>query len=60
MFSLDHKIALITGGGSGIGKAIAELFGKQGASVFILDLNYDAGQETASDIRASGFNATAI
>ena len=39
MFSLQRKIAAITGGGSGIGKAIAELFASQGADVFILELN---------------------
>ena len=60
MFSLDHKIAVITGGGSGIGKAIAELFGKQGARVFVLDLNHDTAHKTASNIQASGFDATAI
>ena len=37
MFSLDNKIAVITGGGSGIGKAIAKLFAKQGAIVHILN-----------------------
>ena len=60
MFSLDHKIAVITGGGSGIGRAIAELFGKQGAKVFILDLNSDAAQESASAIKTSGFFAEAM
>ena len=39
MFRLDNKIAVITGAASGIGKAIAELFSKQGAIVHLLDLN---------------------
>lgn len=39
MFSLSNKIAFITGGGSGIGRAIAEVFHQQGAEVHILDIN---------------------
>lgn len=41
MFSLNNKIAVITGGGSGIGRAIALLFAKQGAVVHVLDLDPD-------------------
>jgi 2-keto-3-deoxy-L-fuconate dehydrogenase len=37
MFRLDQKTAIITGAGSGIGKAIALLFARQGATVFVLD-----------------------
>ena len=43
MFSLKGKSAVITGGGSGIGKAISILFAKQGATVHIIELNADAG-----------------
>lgn len=42
MFSLQHKITVITGGGSGIGKAIATLFAKQESVVHILDLNEES------------------
>jgi len=42
MFRLDNKNAVITGGGSGIGKAIAKLFAKQGATVHILEWNTDS------------------
>lgn len=54
MFSLDDKIAVITGGGSGIGKAIAKLFAKQGAVVHILELNSVNGDEAANEIKKAG------
>ncbi|WDF53832.1 SDR family NAD(P)-dependent oxidoreductase [Mucilaginibacter sp. KACC 22063] len=59
MFSLKNKSAIITGGGSGIGKAIATLFAKQGAIVHIIELNIDAAEETAAQSRKSGFAAYA-
>jgi len=51
MFSLKGKTAIITGGGSGIGKAIAILFAKQGASVHIIELNAEAAAETVAEIQ---------
>lgn len=54
MFSLKGKSAIITGGGSGIGKAISVLFAKQGAHVHIIELNADAGQETVNEIKEAG------
>lgn len=50
MFRLDNKTAIITGGGSGIGKAISEVFASQGAQVYILDLDEKGGTATASEI----------
>ena len=51
MFRLNNKIAVITGGGSGIGKAIAKLFAMQGATVHILEWNTDSANETAGEIK---------
>lgn len=54
MFSLTHKTAVITGAGSGIGRAVAALFAKQGAAVHLLDLNEAALSEAAGEIPAAG------
>jgi NAD(P)-dependent dehydrogenase (short-subunit alcohol dehydrogenase family) len=54
MFRLDGKSAVVTGGGSGIGQAIAEVFAKQGAHVFVFDITEEAGAETARRIREAG------
>ncbi|MEA5256888.1 SDR family oxidoreductase [Arcicella aquatica] len=59
MFSLINKSVVITGGGSGIGRAISLLFAKQGAEVNILELNETAAQETVDEIRAEGGKANA-
>lgn len=54
---LQGKIALITGGGSGIGKTTAELFAREGAIVIINDIDAAKGQETEQSIQAEGGNA---
>ncbi|TSD63849.1 SDR family oxidoreductase [Inquilinus sp. KBS0705] len=54
MFSLKNKQAVITGGGSGIGKAISLLFAQQGAIVHIIELNADAAKETIDEIKKGG------
>ena len=54
MFRLDQKTAIITGAGSGIGKAIAILFAAQGADVCILDLDEQGGAQTLTEIKAAG------
>jgi 2-keto-3-deoxy-L-fuconate dehydrogenase len=59
MLSLKGKTAVITGGASGIGKAIALLFGRQGAAVHIIELNMNAAKETVEEIGAEGGTAFA-
>jgi 2-keto-3-deoxy-L-fuconate dehydrogenase len=54
MFNLKNKTAVITGGGSGIGQAIAVLFAKQGATVHVLELSEEAGKITKNLIYTEG------
>ena len=58
-FSLKNKNVVITGGGSGIGKAIAETLSIQGAYVHILDYDIDSANVTAQDIQAQNLLANA-
>lgn len=58
MFSLNNKVAVITGGGSGIGKAICNVFAQQGATVCIADYDEAGGKSTEAEIQANGGLAT--
>lgn len=60
MDQLKGKIAIVTGAASGIGKAIAERFAQEGATVVIADLMLPAAQSTASEFHAKGYQAMAI
>lgn len=57
MFRLDNKTAIITGGGSGIGKAITAVFAGQGAQVYVLDMDEKGGADTVKEISANGGKA---
>src|SRR5476651_770792 len=59
MFDLNGKTAVITGGGSGIGKATAILFAKQGAVSHILDLNSAQAAQVVDEIKQAGGQAFA-
>jgi 3-hydroxybutyrate dehydrogenase len=57
---LQGKSAIVTGAASGIGKAIALTFAREGASVAIADLNLNAANETAAEIQATGKKALGV
>ncbi|HEY4966723.1 MAG TPA: SDR family oxidoreductase [Puia sp.] len=57
MYSLKNKTAIVTGGGSGIGKSICLLFAQQGARVFILDLDEKGSAATVEQIKKNGGTA---
>ena len=52
MFRLDKKVVIVTGGGSGIGKAVSLLFAQQGATVCILDMDEEGGKAVSSEIQS--------
>ncbi len=51
---LENQVALITGGGRGIGRAIARIFAKEGANIVIAELNLEGAQETAKIVETLG------
>jgi acetoin reductase-like protein len=57
---LEGKVAAVTGAGSGMGRAIAEGYAREGAKVVVADLNLDAAQQTVQGITDQGGEAIAI
>lgn len=57
---LDGKVAVITGGGSGMGKIASELFASEGAKVVLTDVNDEAGEAAAARIVAGGGDAAYV
>ena len=58
MSRLNGKVAIVTGAASGIGRAIAKLFVREGATVLIADINQHAGTEAAGECAGGPGRAT--
>jgi NAD(P)-dependent dehydrogenase (short-subunit alcohol dehydrogenase family) len=57
---VEGKVALVTGAGSGIGRACAQLFSREGARVLAVDIDSSAAEETAQSIRVAGGDAVSF
>lgn len=60
MMKLKEKVAIVTGAASGIGRAIAILYAKEGAKVAVADMNLEGAESTVSEIEANGGSAIAV
>src|SRR5712692_6608049 len=57
---VEGKVALVTGGASGIGRATALTFAREGAKLVIADMNEEGGQQTVHIIKENGGEATFV
>jgi NAD(P)-dependent dehydrogenase (short-subunit alcohol dehydrogenase family) len=60
MQSLENKVAIITGGGSGIGRAISVLYASEGAKIVVSDIDEKGSNETLEEIKSKGGDAIFI
>ncbi len=60
MKRFEHKTVVVTGGGGGIGGATCQRFGKEGGRVAVFDLNLEAAEKVAEQVRAEGGKALAV
>lgn len=60
MGRLDDKVAVITGAAAGIGLCMAQVFAKEGAHVYLTDINGDAAEAAVNDLMAAGQKVTAV
>ena len=60
LLNLDHYVAIVTGGGNGIGAASCKLLAQHGAIVVVADLKLDAAQKVANEIKTQDFQAIAV
>lgn len=54
---LENKVAIVTGGAQGIGRAIADRFAREGASIAVVDINADLARQTADEVRQHNVSA---
>ena len=57
MSDLEGKVAFVTGGGSGIGRGVAERLAQDGADICIADIDLEGAEQTADLVRAAGRKA---
>lgn|SRR3989344_1589173 len=60
MKDLENKVAIVTGGGMGIGREIALAYASEGANVVVADINERAGKEVVAELTKKGYNAIFI